>query len=159
MWLTCWNSVNRLRTCLTIGETTDIVDCRTRLRYCRSKKRCRCLTANETGSSAWWPRPTGPRWGLGAATRTLTAEFTRPPRLPAAQPPPAPEAAMTARPVAPVIPGASPGRNRQGNPGARRSVPLASPPGLPDVVYGFPHRRLGPGRRPGDHCRAGLAPP
>ncbi len=28
--LTCWNSVNRLRTCLTIGETTDIVDCLTR---------------------------------------------------------------------------------------------------------------------------------
>ena len=43
---------------------------------------------------------------------------------------------MTARPVAPVIPGASPGR-RQGNSGARRPVPLASPPGRPDVVYGF----------------------
>ena len=44
---------------------------------------------------------------------------------------------MTARPVAPVIPGASPGRNREGNPGARHPVPLASPPGRPDVVYGF----------------------
>ena len=43
---------------------------------------------------------------------------------------------MTARPVAPVIPGASPSR-RQGNSGARRPVPLASPPGRPDVVYGF----------------------
>src|SRR5580693_8496841 len=43
---------------------------------------------------------------------------------------------MTARPVAPVIPGASPGR-RQGNSGARRPVPLASPPDRPDVVYGF----------------------
>src|SRR5689334_14779309 len=32
----------------------------------------------------------------------------RPPRLPAAQPPPVREAAMTARPVAPVIPTASP---------------------------------------------------
>ncbi len=44
---------------------------------------------------------------------------------------------MTARPVAPVIPGASPGRRRQGNSGARRPMPLASPPGRPDVVYGF----------------------
>ena len=44
---------------------------------------------------------------------------------------------MTARPVAPVIPGASPGRNRQGNSGARRPMPLASPLGRPDVVYGF----------------------
>ena len=35
MSLTCWNSVNRLRTCLTIGETTDIAGCLTRLRYCR----------------------------------------------------------------------------------------------------------------------------
>ena len=44
---------------------------------------------------------------------------------------------MTARPVAPVIPGASPGRRRQGKPGAGRPMPLASPPGRPDVVYGF----------------------
>ena len=43
---------------------------------------------------------------------------------------------MTARPVAPVIPAVSPGR-RQGKPGVRRPMPLASPPGLPDVVYGF----------------------
>jgi len=44
---------------------------------------------------------------------------------------------MTARPVAPVIPAASPGRRGQGNSGARRPLPLASPPGRPDVVYGF----------------------
>ena len=44
---------------------------------------------------------------------------------------------MTARPVAPVIPGASPGRRRQGAPGAGRPMPLASPPGRPEVVYGF----------------------
>ena len=44
---------------------------------------------------------------------------------------------MTARPVAPVIPAASPGRRRPGKPGAGRPMPLASPPGRPDVVYGF----------------------
>jgi bifunctional DNA-binding transcriptional regulator/antitoxin component of YhaV-PrlF toxin-antitoxin module len=44
---------------------------------------------------------------------------------------------MTARPVAPVIPpAASPGR-RPGKPGTGHPVPLASPPGRPDVVYGF----------------------
>ena len=43
---------------------------------------------------------------------------------------------MTARPIAPVIP-ASTGRRRPGKPGAGRPVPLASPPGRPDVVYGF----------------------
>jgi hypothetical protein len=44
---------------------------------------------------------------------------------------------MTAsRPVAPVIPAASPGR-RPGKPGAGRPLPLASPPGRPDVVSGF----------------------
>jgi len=43
---------------------------------------------------------------------------------------------MTGRPVAPVIPAASPGR-RPGQPGAGRRMPLASPPGRPDVVYGF----------------------
>ena len=43
---------------------------------------------------------------------------------------------MTARPVAPVIPAASPGR-RPGKPGAGRPMPLASPPGRPAVVYGF----------------------
>jgi len=44
---------------------------------------------------------------------------------------------MTARAVAPVIPAASPGRRRQGGPGAGRPMPLASPPDRPDVVYGF----------------------
>jgi hypothetical protein len=44
---------------------------------------------------------------------------------------------MTARPVAPVIPAASPGHRRQGNSGARRPMPLASPPDRPDVVYGL----------------------
>ena len=43
---------------------------------------------------------------------------------------------MSARPVAPVIPSASPGRP-PGKPGARRPMPLASPPGRPEVVYGF----------------------
>jgi hypothetical protein len=60
---------------------------------------------------------------------------SRPPRLPAA-PPPVWEAAMTARPVPPVIPAASPGP-RLGKPGGSRPLPLASPPGRPDVVYGF----------------------
>jgi hypothetical protein len=44
---------------------------------------------------------------------------------------------MTAQPVPPFIPGASPGRRGQANSGARRPMPLASPPGRPDVVYGF----------------------
>ena len=44
---------------------------------------------------------------------------------------------MTARPVAPVIPGATPGRRGQGAPGTGRPMPLASPPGRPEVVYGF----------------------
>ncbi len=44
---------------------------------------------------------------------------------------------MTARPVAPVIPAARPGRRRQGEPSAWRPMPLASPPGRPEVVYGF----------------------
>jgi hypothetical protein len=44
---------------------------------------------------------------------------------------------MTARPVPPVVLGASPGRRGQGYSGARRPMPLASPPGRPDVVYGF----------------------
>ncbi len=43
---------------------------------------------------------------------------------------------MTARPVPLVIPAASPGR-RSGGYGAGRPMPLASPPGRPDVVYGF----------------------
>ena len=43
---------------------------------------------------------------------------------------------MSSRPVAPVIPSAGPGR-RPGKPGAGRPMPLASPPGRPDVVYGF----------------------
>jgi hypothetical protein len=53
-----------------------------------------------------------------------------------AQPPPVREAAMTARPVPPVVPAASPGC-RPGKPGTGRPMPLASPPGRPDVVYGF----------------------
>jgi hypothetical protein len=44
---------------------------------------------------------------------------------------------MTARPVAPVIPGTGRGRPRLGKPGAGRPVPLASPLGRPEVVYGF----------------------
>ena len=44
---------------------------------------------------------------------------------------------MTARLVAPVIPGASRDRRREGRPGVGRSMPLASPPGRPNVVYGF----------------------
>jgi hypothetical protein len=44
---------------------------------------------------------------------------------------------MTTRPVPPVVPGASPGLRRSGGPGAGRPVPLATPPGRPDVVYGF----------------------
>ena len=43
---------------------------------------------------------------------------------------------MTSRPIAPVIP-ASPGRRRPGKPGASHPMPLASPPGRPEVVYGF----------------------
>jgi hypothetical protein len=44
---------------------------------------------------------------------------------------------MTSRPVAPVIPAASLGRLHEGKPGTGRPMPLASPPGRPDVVYGF----------------------
>ena len=45
---------------------------------------------------------------------------------------------MTARPVAPVIPAASPGRHPQGKfHGAAPPMPLARPLGRPDVVYGF----------------------
>jgi integrase len=44
---------------------------------------------------------------------------------------------MTARPVPPVIPGSSRDHRRAGKPGAGRPMPLASPPGRPDVVYGF----------------------
>jgi hypothetical protein len=41
------------------------------------------------------------------------------------------------RPVAPVIPGASADRRPGHRRGAGRPLPLASPPGRPDVVYGF----------------------
>jgi hypothetical protein len=44
---------------------------------------------------------------------------------------------MTARTVAPVIPAAGRGRPRPAKPGAGHPMPLASPPGRPDVVYGF----------------------
>jgi hypothetical protein len=44
---------------------------------------------------------------------------------------------MSARPVALVIPAASNGRLRQSKPGLARPMPLASPPGQPDAVYGF----------------------
>jgi hypothetical protein len=44
---------------------------------------------------------------------------------------------MTARLVAPIIPAASRGHLRKGRPRAGRPMPLASPPGRPDVVYGF----------------------
>ena len=44
---------------------------------------------------------------------------------------------MTTGPIAPVIPGACRDRSRPGKPGAGRPMPLASPPGRPDVVYGF----------------------
>ena len=44
---------------------------------------------------------------------------------------------MSARPVAPVIPAAGPGHRRPGKSGSGRPMPLTSPPGGPDVVYGF----------------------
>ena len=44
---------------------------------------------------------------------------------------------MTARPVAPVIPVTGRGRPRHRKPGSGGPMPLASPPGRPDVVYGF----------------------
>ncbi len=44
---------------------------------------------------------------------------------------------MIARPIPPVVPGVGPGHRSQGNTGARRPMALASPPGRPDVVYGF----------------------
>jgi len=44
---------------------------------------------------------------------------------------------MTARPVPAVVPSSGPGRHRQGKSGAGRPMPLASPPDLPDAIYGF----------------------
>jgi hypothetical protein len=62
---------------------------------------------------------------------------------------------MTAHPVPSVIPGASRGHLRQGKSGAGRPMPLASPPGRPDVVYGF--GRIGASGRVADRVTiAGL---
>jgi hypothetical protein len=45
---------------------------------------------------------------------------------------------VTAQPIAPVIPSAArSARYRQGRLRTGRPLPLASPPGRPDVVYGF----------------------
>jgi hypothetical protein len=44
---------------------------------------------------------------------------------------------VTARPIAPVLPTARAARHRQGGLRAATPLPLASPPGRPDVVYGF----------------------
>jgi hypothetical protein len=44
---------------------------------------------------------------------------------------------MTSRPVAPVIPSTGPGQRRQGRSDTGRPMPLASPAGRLDVVYGF----------------------
>jgi hypothetical protein len=44
---------------------------------------------------------------------------------------------MTSLPVSPVIPATGRGRSRPGKPGTGHPVPLASPLGRPDVVYGF----------------------
>jgi hypothetical protein len=75
----------------------------------------------------------------------------------AGRPPPVREAAMTARPVAPVIPSASCGHLRR----QARHWPSdaighpAGPAGRGLRVR--PHRCLGPGCGPSDHYRAGLA--
>jgi hypothetical protein len=62
---------------------------------------------------------------------------------PAPQPAPVRGAAMTARPVARVIPVASPGR-RQGNSGARRTIPLSvAPSELPRSAPGLTLPTLG----------------
>ena len=52
---------------------------------------------------------------------------------------------MTARPVPPVIPAASPGP-RLGKPGGSHPMPLASPPGLLDWLHGrvLPHGMISP---------------
>src|SRR6266536_1955028 len=87
---------------------------------------------SDTDSGAISPKP--------RTARTLApgGRPAPPPRPPAAPPPPpAREAAMTPRPVAPVIPSASRGLRRRGKPVAGEPMPLASPPGQPDVVYGF----------------------
>ncbi len=45
---------------------------------------------------------------------------------------------MTSQPIAPLIPSTGrPGHHRQGGLRAAAPLPLASPPGRPDVVYGF----------------------
>ena len=67
-------------------------------------------------------------------TRRAAGHHGRP--HPAAPPPPVREAAMTAQPVPPVIPGSSRSRRREGKPGASRPMPLASPPGRPGVREG-----------------------
>ena len=69
------------------------------------------------------------------------------------------EAAMTARPVAPIIP-SQPALAAAGWARLARALPLplASPPGLPDVVYGFGRiDASGSVADRLDHRRAGLA--
>src|SRR5215468_4556861 len=68
------------------------------------------------------------------AGRLVLAAAPAPGRAAAAS---CPGAAMTARPVPPVVLGVARDYRRSGGPGAGRPMPLASPPGRPDMVYGF----------------------
>ena len=82
----------------------------------------------------------------------------RPPRRPAAQPPPVREAAMTARPVRPCHPLLRRGRPGRGQPRPGPSGATGQPAGPAGRGLRVrPHRPLRPGRRPGGHRRAGLA--